>query len=187
MKIYETCSLCVNYEPNSQMCKVKNERVRALDQELPVECKASGDFIRDINVVLDSYHYFSENETVPSDWKMDMSRLPTDEDGVPIFVMTKRGIERAIPADPSVTLKGDRLLGVKKILTYQGQRELIHDLGVEIAMKMADKQGVPLHVLPGEENSKGDEYELRKYYAYQQRPKQNPADQWKWDEADERW
>lgn len=177
MKIYPTCSLCIHFDPNASICSLLNCSTRSMEQEKPAQCVKDGNFVRDINVILDSYHQFSVNETVPSDFKVDLSRLPKDMNGTPLFVMTKRGMERAIPAYPELTLKGDMLLGVHKSHTYQGQRELIADLGVEIAMDVAKGRGVTLVVLDNEEGSLGIEEEIKRFKMYQ-KPRVQPKDSW---------
>lgn len=45
-------------------------------------------------------------------------------------------MERAIPAYYGVEFISDFLLGVNIALTFQGQRELICDLGVDLAKKV---------------------------------------------------
>lgn len=180
MKIYPSCSMCVNYEPNSSSCSLLQINVSGMDQVHPKECKSNKMFIRDINVLPESYHLYLENEVIPMH-KEDLSKLPIDEEGVPLFVFTKRGKERAIPAYPSVQLKGDYLTGVKKATTYQGQRELIHDLGVELAREEAKARGIDLLVLPGEENSVGIEDEIQRVMAYKHAKRKSPASFWKSD------
>ncbi|MEK4487923.1 hypothetical protein MHH81_20665 [Psychrobacillus sp. FSL H8-0484] len=134
-----------------------------MNQEQPEACVKNGDFLRDMNVVLDAYHIYGPEEVVPSTYRINLSKLPKDDNGVPLFVMTKRGMERPIPANKEVQLRGDMLLGVNKVLTFQGQRELIHDLGVELAKEVADSRNVDLLVLPGEEQSVGIEAEKKQY------------------------
>lgn len=171
MKIHPSCSLCSRYDANNEFCTFHEETVNGMDQERPVACKEEGSFVRNMNVLLDSYHLYSEAETVPPDYKMDFSRLPKDKRGTPLFVMTKRGIERAIPAYPGLELTGDMLLGVSKVMTYQGQRDLIFDLGVELASSVAKAKGIELVVLEDEKNSKGKPEEIRRHQIYQQRMK----------------
>jgi hypothetical protein len=190
MKVYPTCSLCQHFDANAGHCDILEVSTVALDSNRAETCQKEGHFIRNMNVLLDSYHLFAENEAVPMEWKMDFSKVPKDERGVPLFVQTKRGIERVIAANTTVLLKGDMLLGVNKVFTFQGQRELIYDLGVELAQQIAAYHGVKLTVLPGEENFQGIEAEKKKHYLYQsQKRKQIAVNSWEWDhqENEERW
>lgn len=177
MKIFPTCSLCIHFDPNDSVCTLLNTATKAMDQEKPSQCVKNGHFVRDINVVLESYHQFAVGEPVPFNYKVDLSRLPKDDDGIPLFVMTKRGMERAIPAYPGLNLKGDLLLGVHKSLTYQGQRELIADLGVEVALEVANGRNVELIVLEDELGAVGKEEEIQRFRMYQ-KPSIRPKDSW---------
>lgn len=167
MSFHPSCSLCSRFDANKEFCTLYETKVSGMEQSMPLVCKSKGSYIRDLNVLLDSYHFYGKNEHVPSDFKVDMSRLPKDERGTPLFVLTKRGIERAIPAYSGLDLKGDMLLGVSRIMTYQGQRELIHDLGVEMATSIAEAKGIELIVLEGEKESKGIPEEIRRHKMYQ--------------------
>ncbi|PLR70457.1 hypothetical protein [Bacillus sp. UMB0728] len=186
-KIYATCTLCQNYDPNRNQCSLTQEEVNPLEYAQPAECQKSGQFVRDLNVIPDVYHYFPKGENVPRFWQPDFSRLPKDEDDNPLFVSTRRGYERAIPADPSLKLKGDILVGVSpKILTYQGQRETIYDLGVELAQSEAAAIGVPLHILPEEVDWPGIP-KLKQAFLNRQGRHKNPKNQWFSDEPIEQW
>ncbi|MEX3624988.1 hypothetical protein [Viridibacillus arvi] len=166
MKIYPTCSICKHFDSNKDFCSLRNEETFAMNHQKPDECTKNGIFIRDINVLLDSYHYYKETEEVPYDFVTDLSRLPVDRYGKPLFVNTKRGMERAVPAYEGIEMESDYLLGVNKAFTFQGQRELIYDLGVELAKKVVATKNIELVVLPGEENSKGDNYEIKRHMVY---------------------
>ena len=173
-KLFATCSLCKNFDPNRQTCLLSKEEVYSVEHTISSKCVETGVFIRDINVIPESYHYFLE-EDVPYGWQQ---RFPLDEDGVSFFVLTKRGTERVIPVEGcSKSLKGDPLVGVDKVYTYQGQRELIYDLGVDLARAEAEKKGVPLHVLPGEENSVGIKLEIQRHL-HVQGSLSNPQTAW---------
>ncbi|QED46968.1 hypothetical protein [Cytobacillus dafuensis] len=139
-----------------------------MDYKLPKQCQDEGRFMRNLNVLLESYHYYTIDQDIPFGWEPDLTKLPKDSDGVPLFVYTKRGLERALPADPRVPLVGDILVGVKRIMTYQGQREIIFDLGVDIAKIEAERAGVPLHILPEEEGCIGIQ-ELKAAYDHKAR------------------
>lgn len=184
MKFLPTCSLCVHFEPNTEQCRLLQEPTNGINTKA-VQCANDGHFVRDINVLLDSYHQFEIDEKVPSSFRVDISRLSKDKHGRPLFVMTKRGMERAIPAYPELELEGDVLTGVKKIFTYQGQRELIYDLGVEVARDLAKSREVELVVLPGEEHSVGIPEELKRHFVYNNRPRVNPASLWKAKEGED--
>ncbi|WP_419879499.1 hypothetical protein [Brevibacillus centrosporus] len=101
-----------------------------------------------------------------------MSRVPTDQSGLPLFVTTKRGMERAIPANSSVKMTSDVMFGVPRVMTYQGQRELIYELGVMNARMEAFKAGVELTVLPEEEGCEGDQAYIKDYNDREERKKQ---------------
>lgn len=171
MKVYPTCSLCVNFRSNESYCQQLIRPCQAMDQEQPKECIKKGTYIRNLNVLLDSYHLYDIGETVPMSFKIDISHLPKDAKGIPLFVFTKRGVERAIPAHSGVLMRGDMLVGVHKVYTLQGQRELIFDLGVKYAREIANRKNVELTVFPDEENSFGIEEEIKRYRVYHRRTK----------------
>jgi len=174
-KVFATCSLCRNFDPNRQTCGLTNKTVNPIDPNESMECEKNGQFIRDINVIPQSYNFFLEPEDVPLHWTFDDSRLPKDQNGVALFVHTKRGTERIIPVEGyTKPLIGCPLGGVDKIYTYQGQRELIYDLGAELAKAEAEKMGVPLQILEGEENSMGQKLEIRRHLVVQRNTEPNP-------------
>jgi hypothetical protein len=151
-----TCSLCSHYEPNRSVCTLNGEHRNPLSTEEAAKCQRKGTFCRYMHVIPDAYNYYSIDEEIPGDWKMDLSKIPTDSKGIHLFISTKRGVEKAISANDSVkTLKGDMIFGVPKIFTYQGQRELIYEIGVVLAEKEAINAGIKLTVLPEEKGSKG--------------------------------
>jgi len=156
-KLILTCSLCANYGPIKRKCKISGEKRDAHDSSFAADCKANGTFVRYMYVIPDAFNYFSVDEDIPPDWEPDLSKVPKDKNGLPLVVKTKRGLERAIPADPTVELLVDTVIEgkVPPILTYQGQRELIHEYGVQIAKEMAERAGVKLTVLPEEEGWEG--------------------------------
>jgi len=150
-----TCSLCANFCPNRQVCKLNDEPCKV--DTLAEPCKNDGKFIRYMYTIPNAYNFFSINEDIPPGWRPDLTRIPTDKKGLPLVVKTKRGLERAIPADPTVTLEVTPKIDgkVPLITTYQGQREIIYELGVKLASEEAAKAGVPLTVLPEEHNWEG--------------------------------
>lgn len=171
MKYYPTCSLCVHFDSNYSSCNHLEKETFPLNQELAQLCELKGIFLRDMNVMLDAYHYYRHDEKIPSTYRRNFSKLPKDKNGEPLFVMTKRGIERPIPAYMGIQMQSDQLLGVNKALTYQGQRELIYDLGVDMAAEVTRSKGVELIILPGEEYSTGIESEKDRHRAYFKRNK----------------
>lgn len=186
-KLILTCSLCSNYDPNRSLCNISGEKVYAASDEFATQCRKEGYFVRNMNVLPDAYNYFSVNEEIPHNWKMDLSKLPKDKNGLPLFVSTKRGIERAIPANDSVSLEADIILGVPRIQTYQGQRELIFELGVDLARQEAEKEGVELTVLPEETGAQGHE-EYQKEYEWRQNSNEEHNDfYWFNDKSEEGW
>lgn len=185
-KIHATCTLCQHFDSNRAICQLNGQEVNPLDYELPKQCQDDGKFMRNLNVLLESYHYYTNDQDIPFGWEPDLTRLPKDSEGVPLFVYTKRGLERALPAAPGVTLMGDILVGVKKIMTYQGQREIIFDLGIDIAKIEAERAGVPLHVLPEEEGCQGTQ-ELKAAYHHKQGRYRNPKTDWISEEPIESW
>lgn len=152
-----TCSLCANFDSLRRKCKLTGDPREAHDASYAENCKIKGAFVRYIHVIPDVYNYFSVHEDTPPNWSPDLSKIPSDKNGLPLVVKTKRGLERAIPADPTVELRVDPVIGgkVPPILTYQGQREIIYEYGVTIAQQMAASAGVNLTVLPEEEGWKG--------------------------------
>jgi len=152
-----TCSLCNNYCPNKQTCKLNNAARKPEDSSFASVCNEQGKFVRYMYVIPNSYNYFAANEDVPPNWSLDMNKIPTDGTGRPLVVRTKRGVERAIPANSSVLLKVDQKSHgtVPPITTYQGQREIIYQMGVKLASEEAEKAGVTLTVLPDEKDSQG--------------------------------
>ncbi|RRJ54687.1 hypothetical protein EHV15_34380 [Paenibacillus oralis] len=153
-----TCSLCANYCPNTSKCRLNDEPRKAYDSSFAETCKENGGFIRYIHVIPDVYNYYSMSEDTPPNWTPpDLKRIPTDRNGLPLVVKTKRGLERAIPADSSVILEVETTIEgkVSPITTYQGQREIIYEIGVKLAAEEASKAGVPLTVLPDERDWEG--------------------------------
>ncbi|RLQ84870.1 hypothetical protein [Planomicrobium sp. Y74] len=146
MNYYPTCSICSHLNPLTNHCHFWDENQSPLDQELPVSCVKENIFLRDMNVLLDSYHLYLPSQKVPADFRQDFHRLPKDEKGIPLFVRTYRGIERPLFIPDAPQVKGDRIVGVPRIYTYQGQRELAHDLGMKSARVLAAKFGVQLHI-----------------------------------------
>lgn len=162
--VIKTCSLCQNFDPNRRQCSLTMEFRDGFDTEFAAICAEKGDFIRDMNVIPDTYNYANGDEDSTTNWEYDMNRLPTDKNGLPLFVNTNRGLERAIPATSDIDLVCvDSLTGVKLITTYQGQREIIYELGVEIAKEIAVENGVELVVFPEEEGWEGVPEKVRKY------------------------
>jgi hypothetical protein len=164
--LYLSCSMCSHFDPLRSVCQLNDENRNAESTEFAATCKKEGSFIRYMHVLPDVYNFYSMDQDIPQKWDYDYSSVPKDGDGNYLVVRTYRGLERALPANDTVTLRGDRLtfLGVPRILTYQGQREAIFEIGVELARQEAESQGVELTVLPGEENSQGQERYLRDYY-----------------------
>lgn len=128
-------------------------------------CKLSGDFVRDINTQY-SYFNYESGCNISAKPLEDLSNLPKDGNSIPLFVFTKRGIERAIPAYSGLKLESHYLFGVKKEFTFQGQRELIYDLGVELAHKVCNGLGVRLIVHDDEKGSQGIEELKTPYLVY---------------------
>lgn len=167
-----TCSLCSNFDPNRSVCSLTGENRTAFSSEHAGTCQSEGNFVRYMHVLPDSYNYYRVDEEIPGKWKYDMSRVPTDQSGLPLFVTTKRGMERAIPANSSVKMTSDVMFGVPRVMTYQGQRELIYELGVMNARMEAFKAGVELTVLPEEEGCEGDQAYIKDYNDREERKKQ---------------
>lgn len=155
--------MCRNYNPLSGICTYNNEEKSPLRESF--DCQQEGVFIRDMNVIPDVYNFYSIDEKAPMDWEPDFSRIQKDTNGNPLFVHTKRGMERAIAAYSELDLSSDPLFGVSRILTYQGQREAIYELGIELAEKEAAKHGVQLIVLEEELDSPGVEEKKRMHMA----------------------
>lgn len=163
MKYQPTCSICSHFNPLTEICTYWKESQAPLEQQRPLSCLAHNIFVRDMNVLLDSYHLYSLTEKVPSTFRQNFSLLPKDASGNPLFVMTKRGIERPLLIPDAPVLQADMLLGIPKIYTHQGQRELIYDLGIELAQEIANRRNVTLYVREEERNSAGFSHEKQKY------------------------
>ncbi|WP_033543900.1 hypothetical protein [Planococcus sp. CAU13] len=163
MKYHPTCSICNHFNPLTEICNYWQERQTPLNQKQPLSCVAKNVFVREMNVLLDSYHLYAPDVEVPASFRQNFSSLPKDAAGKPLFVMTKRGIERPLFIPDAPLLQADMLLGIPKIYTHQGQRELIHELGVELAQKIADQRGVTLLVQEDERSALGIPHEKRKY------------------------
>lgn len=158
-KIYYTCSLCHHFDGNKEECSLKKISTFAVNKAFTTQCIAEGSFIRNLNVQYAYANFYNDEDLIPTAYIEDLSKLPTDANGVPLFVLTKAGIERAIPAYEGLELVSDNLMGVRREFTYQGQRELIYELGVDLARKVCKALGINLVVLSSEENSMGfDEY-----------------------------
>lgn len=158
-KIRYTCSLCSHFEPNKGECRVLQQTTFSQNHEAATECHTAGRFLRDMNVQYSYFNIIDENDNMNSGFIEDLSRLQRDPNGVPLFVLTKRGIERALPAYSGLELTSNHLLGVKREYTYQGQRELIYEIGIDLARTVCEARGVELVVLDSEIDSTGfDEY-----------------------------
>ena len=154
---YLTCALCHNFNSNLSQCTVDKRDTFAANQIYADTCQKKGLFLRELTVLCSASNFYKDGDIVPSAYIENLSFLPKDPNGVPLFVLTKRGIERAIPAYDGLDLISDHLMGVKREFTYQGQRELIYEYGVELAEKVCAALGINLVVLPVEEDSKGIE------------------------------
>ncbi|MBP1931964.1 hypothetical protein [Ammoniphilus resinae] len=164
-RLIYTCSMCSHYDSNRSICVLNKQNRIAYSTNYAKKCVEEGQFVRYMHVLPDSYNYYSLDEEIPTNWDYDYSKIPKDSDGNPLVVQTKRGMEKALPANESVRLdKGNAIFGVPRILTYQGQREAIYELGVELARLEAEKQGVELTVLQEEGGSIGVMEDIREYY-----------------------
>ncbi|KIV58576.1 hypothetical protein AM501_05295 [Aneurinibacillus migulanus] len=161
-----TCTLCSNYDPNRALCKLNGERRKPITYEHAAVCKEKGQFVRYMHVLPDTYNYFKPDEEVPTNWRYhEIDKISTDVSGAPLIVYTKRGAERAVKANESIReMKTDFVFGVPRILTYQGQRELIYELGVEIAKDIAREHDIELTILPEEEGWPGIEHYQKKHF-----------------------
>ncbi len=151
-----TCSLCANFDSNQSTCAILNKDTYPQNSNEAMNCKVNGVFVRDINVQF-SYFNYEQSDSLSSNVLEDLSKLPKDRKGIPLFVLTKRGVERAVPAYPELELESHHLLGVKREYTYQGQRELIYEIGVDLARKVCAGRGVSLIVLDEEKDMQGIE------------------------------
>ncbi len=150
-----SCSLCARFDSLRGVCGMNGENKEVFDTESAARCQEEGRFIRYINAIPNSYNFYSLDEQIPI-FQPDLSRIPRDAKGLPLVVKTNRGLERAVPAYEGLTLRVDPVFGeVPTVFTYQGQREMIHRLGVHLAKQVAEREGVPLDVLPEEESSEG--------------------------------
>ena len=152
--------MCQNFDSLRNVCEILNIITEAKNTEQAIICEEQGNFIRNLNVIPDSFNLFESPEDVPEGWQPDLSKLPKDDKGRPLYTITNRGYERAIPAYDGIELKANDFFNmVPRYTTYQGQRELIYELGYELAKKVVEEKGYKLHVLPGEEKSIGiDKY-----------------------------
>lgn len=168
-----SCSMCSHFDSNQAICSLNQERREAVQTKHAIECQKDGRFIRYMHVLPDSYNYYRLDEEIPGNWRYDMSRIPNDESGLPLFVITKRGMERAIPANENISMKSDVMFGVPRIMTYQGQREIIYELGVELAHSEAEKAGVELTVFREEQGWAGIESFILEYNDQQYQKRQS--------------
>lgn len=150
-----SCSLCSHFNSLRGICSITGENKEVFDTKSATQCQGEGRFVRYINVIPNSYNIFGIDEEIPM-YQPNLSRFPHDAKGLPLVVKTNRGLERALPAFDGLSLRVDPLFGeVPAIFTYQGQRELIHRLGIHLAKRLAEREGVRLIVLPEEENAEG--------------------------------
>ncbi|GGG18076.1 hypothetical protein [Paenibacillus abyssi] len=153
--VLPSCSLCSRFDSLRGICGITGEKREVFDTETALVCQREGRFIRDINAVPNSFNFYGPNEEIPN-FLPDLSRIPVDAGGRPLIVKTNRGLERAVPAYEGLALRVDPVFGeVPSIYTYQGQRELIFRLGVHLAKRVAEREGVELVVHPDEEGSEG--------------------------------
>lgn len=161
---FPTCNLCAHYQPFTSSCGLKGKQVDGYDMESPAECKKDGSYMRYTNAVPHFLNYYGDESSLTYKGH-DLSRCAVNEEGIPIFVETKRGIEIPVPANDSVKIfTCDLFHGVPLIETYQGQRQLIYEIGVELAQKEAQDSGVELTVLDEERDSQGFHHYIEGYY-----------------------
>lgn len=150
-----SCSLCARFDSLRGVCGLTSESKDVFDTESATRCQEERRFVRYINVIPNSYNFYNLDEEFPV-FQPDFSRIPRDAKGLPLVVKTNRGLERAVPAYDGLALRVDPVFGeVPAIFTYQGQRELIHRLGVHFAERLANREGMRLVVLPEEEGAEG--------------------------------
>lgn len=160
---YLTCGLCHHFDGNREVCTIHNRDTFSVNQRFAEDCKEEGTFMRELTVLYGISNFYKDGETIPSAYMDDFNNLPKDKNGLPIYVITKRGNEKAIPAYEGLELVSDLLQGVKREFTYQGQRELIYELGESLARKRCKALGVNLVVLPHEKGAEG----LQQYKNYE--------------------
>ncbi|WP_102348468.1 hypothetical protein [Bacillus sp. Marseille-P3661] len=162
---FPTCEICANFDPLRSKCKLKQHDVREHDIKNAAKCRKDGYFVRYIPLVPRFLHYNGIADMSTS-YFVDWDRVSKNENGQKIFVHTKRGVEIPVPANLSVQKLtiGKWNSGVARIETYQGQREIIYELGVIAAREIAKKKGVELTVLPDEEHWNGIPHLVEKYY-----------------------
>lgn len=162
--VIASCSLCYNFDSLRGECSISHMKKEVYDIDSPLECQSKGDYIRDFLVIPSVYNYYLPDQPLPPSFEPDVSRVAKDEAGKPLVVRTNRGLERAIPAYEGLEMKVDTFLqSVLKEHCFQGQRELIFQLGVSIAREVTAKAGVELIVLAHEENSEGIPNAIEKY------------------------
>ncbi|GAA0854167.1 hypothetical protein ABER99_20605 [Paenibacillus glucanolyticus] len=155
----ETCRKCGHFDPLVEVCGIN------LSVENDVtHCKG---FNRYINL-LNEY---------------------TEQTGKFHTVATKRGLERAIPAYSDLNLEdvSNNDGSVESIFTFQGQRELIFNYGVNIATQIATENSIHLNVLQYETNSLGSPEKIREYFDDKQRFKNSKEHYWMSDTPIEVW
>jgi len=142
MKVkYLTCSLCNNFDAMNKKCSVLPVDTNNEEKMYAQKCASENRFVRNINVIPNHFNYYMDDE-VPVCFEEDLSHLPKDEAGNPLFVITKRGLERAIPALPTLKLKSSKFVGVERVYTLQGQEELLLEIGYTQLQKFAFIKGI---------------------------------------------
>ena len=155
--VYLTCALCHHFDSNRNRCTLYNRDTFAVNQAYADTCKSNGAFTREFTVQYSISNYYKDGDVIPNAYIENLMNLSKDKNDVPLFVLTKRGIERALPAYEGLELVSDSLMGVKREYTYQGQREIIYEYGEKLAAQVCSALNIQLVVLPGEEGSEGSE------------------------------
>ncbi|WP_240416522.1 hypothetical protein [Paenibacillus periandrae] len=108
---------------------------------------------------------------------------------VVLTVVTRRGIERAIPAYPELDLtsKANSSGEVDRVYTFQGQRELIHEYGVKFASDIVSAKGIHLHILQKELNETGNLDKIRIYLEEKQKKQKSKGLYWMSESPIEVW
>lgn len=117
-QIIYTCSLCNYFDSNQSKCMSSNKETYPQNSTDAMACKSGDIFVRNINVQY-SYYNYGGQRAFSSEPLEDLTRLPKDKNGTPLFVFTKRGVERAVPAYPGLELVSHHLFGVKKSLLFK--------------------------------------------------------------------
>ncbi|MEH6949709.1 hypothetical protein V7068_22240 [Bacillus sp. JJ634] len=147
------CLYCAHYNSINRFCMLEGTSRNA--PPIPSSrCVKENNYVRYIFVVRSNKPHYSSQKY--------FSQFKKDDLGRPLYVITNRGIEHPLKAGPLVHLKNFGN-GVPRIFTFQGQRELIYEIGFTLTLIEGYKYNVPVYCYKYEKNIQGQANRIKTY------------------------